>query len=118
MVASGGSGRPTGRTSSERRSDVLSMLIEAYEEVLDRVEAQVPPELLALMDNVVVLVEDRNEDEPDLLGLYEGYALTERGRELDAEPLNDQLERLHLVARLDDLLTRRELDVLRAFQWI
>ena len=40
---------------------------------------QVPPELLALMDNVVVLVEDRNEDEPDLLGLYEGYALTERG---------------------------------------
>ena len=42
---------------------------------------QVPPELLALMDNVVVLVEDRNADEPDLLGLYEGYALTERGWE-------------------------------------
>ena len=40
---------------------------------------QVPAELLALMDNVVVLVEDRNADEPDLLGLYEGYALTERG---------------------------------------
>jgi predicted Zn-dependent protease with MMP-like domain len=42
---------------------------------------QVPPDLLALMDNVVVLVEDRNADEPDLLGLYEGYALTERGWE-------------------------------------
>ena len=40
---------------------------------------QVPPELLALMDNVVVLVEDRNPEEPDLLGLYEGFALTERG---------------------------------------
>ena len=40
---------------------------------------QVPPDLLALMDNVVVLVEDRNPDEPELLGLYEGYALTERG---------------------------------------
>ena len=39
----------------------------------------VPPDLLALMDNVVVLVEDRNDEEPDLLGLYEGYALTERG---------------------------------------
>ncbi len=40
---------------------------------------QVPPDLLALMVNVVVLVEDRNDEEPDLLGLYEGYALTERG---------------------------------------
>ena len=42
---------------------------------------QVPPELMELVDNVVVLVADRNEDEPDLLGLYEGYALTERGWE-------------------------------------
>lgn len=42
---------------------------------------QVPPELMALMDNVVVLVEDRNEEEPTLLGLYDGVALTERGWE-------------------------------------
>ena len=42
---------------------------------------QVAPELMALTDNVVVLVEDRNDEEPDLLGLYEGYALTERGWE-------------------------------------
>ena len=40
---------------------------------------EVPAELMALLDNVVVLVEDRNPDEPELLGLYEGYALTERG---------------------------------------
>ena len=40
---------------------------------------EVPPELMTLMDNVVVLVEDRNPDDPHLLGLYEGYALTERG---------------------------------------
>jgi len=40
---------------------------------------EVPAELMELLDNVVVLVEDRNPDEPDLLGLYEGYALTERG---------------------------------------
>ena len=33
---------------------------------------------MELLDNVVVLVEDRNPDEPELLGLYEGYALTER----------------------------------------
>ena len=46
--------------------------------VADALDA-VPPDLMALLDNVVVLVEDRNADEPDLLGLYEGYALTERG---------------------------------------
>src|SRR3712207_9475966 len=36
---------------------------------------------MKLLDNVVVLVEDRNPEEPDLLGLYEGFALTERGWE-------------------------------------
>lgn len=38
----------------------------------------IPPELTAAMDNVVVLVEGRNAEEADLLGLYEGIALTER----------------------------------------
>jgi predicted Zn-dependent protease with MMP-like domain len=30
------------------------------------------------MDNVVVLVDGHHPDDPDLLGLYEGVALTER----------------------------------------
>ncbi|MFR9803254.1 metallopeptidase family protein [Pseudonocardia sp. RS010] len=38
----------------------------------------IPPRLTAAMDNVVVLVEDRHPDEPGLLGLYEGVALTDR----------------------------------------
>ncbi|SNV95159.1 putative zinc metalloprotease [Mycolicibacter terrae] len=38
----------------------------------------IPAELAAAFDNVVVLVEDRNAEEPELLGLYEGVALTER----------------------------------------
>ena len=38
----------------------------------------IPAELLSAMDNVVVLVDGRHPDEPDLLGLYEGIALTER----------------------------------------
>ena len=52
---------------------------ERFEELVADALDAVPAELTALMDNVVVLVEDRNADEPDLLGLYEGYALTERG---------------------------------------
>lgn len=38
----------------------------------------IPPELAAAMDNVVVLVADRHPEDDDLLGLYEGVALTER----------------------------------------
>ncbi len=40
----------------------------------------IPPELTALMRNVAVFVEDdAPEDDPDLLGLYDGTPLTERG---------------------------------------
>ena len=48
-----------------------------YELVADALDT-IPPELTTAMDNVVVLVEDRNPEEPGLLGLYEGVALTER----------------------------------------
>jgi predicted Zn-dependent protease with MMP-like domain len=51
----------------------------SFEELVAEALDEVPAELMALLDNVVVLVEDRNPDEPDLLGLYEGHALTERG---------------------------------------
>ena len=49
-----------------------------FEELVADALDTIPPELTAAMDNVVVLVEARNADEPDLLGLYEGIALTER----------------------------------------
>ncbi len=38
----------------------------------------VPEELAKLVRNVVVLVEDEAAEDPHLLGLYEGWALTER----------------------------------------
>jgi len=38
----------------------------------------IPPALTDAMDNVVVLVADRHPEEDDLLGIYEGVALTER----------------------------------------
>ena len=49
-----------------------------FEELVADALDTIPPELTRAMDNVVVLVEDRNPEEPDLLGLYEGIALTER----------------------------------------
>lgn len=45
--------------------------------VADALDA-VPPEFAHAMDNVVVLVEARNEEAPGILGLYHGVALTSR----------------------------------------
>ena len=42
---------------------------------------RLPSELRDLLDNVVIRVEDRNEEEPTLLGLYSGIALTRRGHD-------------------------------------
>ncbi|PKV92806.1 putative Zn-dependent protease with MMP-like domain [Amycolatopsis echigonensis] len=49
-----------------------------FEELVSDALDQVPAEFAAAMDNVVVLVEDFNEEAPDILGLYHGIALTER----------------------------------------
>jgi len=58
----------------------MKMSRERFEELVGEALDEVPPELLDLMDNIVILVrDDAPPDEPDLLGLYEGYALTERG---------------------------------------
>jgi len=58
----------------------LQMTRSRFEELVAEALDDVPAELLDLMDNVVVLVEDdAPADDPDLLGLYEGFALTERG---------------------------------------
>jgi predicted Zn-dependent protease with MMP-like domain len=58
----------------------VRMSKERFEELVGEALDEVPQELLDLMDNVVILVMDNPPpEEPDLLGLYEGHALTERG---------------------------------------
>ena len=50
-----------------------------FDALVDRALDDIPDELASLVRNVVVLVEDdAPEDDPDLLGLYDGIALTER----------------------------------------
>ncbi len=49
-----------------------------FEELVSDALDQIPAELASDIDNVVVLVEPRNDEEPSLLGLYHGIALTER----------------------------------------
>ena len=40
---------------------------------------ELPPHIAVALENVAVVVEDENADDPDLLGLYHGVPLTERG---------------------------------------
>jgi predicted Zn-dependent protease with MMP-like domain len=52
---------------------------DSFEALVDRALDGIPDEIAALVHNVVVLVEDEPPaDDPDLLGLYDGVALTER----------------------------------------
>ncbi|MFN8087765.1 MAG: metallopeptidase family protein [Mycobacterium sp.] len=51
---------------------------EKFEELVGDALDLIPPDLASAIDNVVILVADRDPDDPDLLGVYEGVALTER----------------------------------------
>jgi predicted Zn-dependent protease with MMP-like domain len=52
---------------------------ERFFALAEQALADVPPELAALLDNVVLFVEDDPPaDDPDLLGFYDGIPLTER----------------------------------------
>jgi len=58
----------------------VEMSRDRFEALVSDALDEVPEELLNLMQNVVVLVQDDPEaGDPDLLGLYEGHALTTRG---------------------------------------
>jgi predicted Zn-dependent protease with MMP-like domain len=50
-----------------------------------------PPQLRGAMSNVEIVVEDENEEDPDLFGLYLGIPLTERGVEGYAGVLPDKI---------------------------
>jgi|SRR5215475_2433433 predicted Zn-dependent protease with MMP-like domain len=58
----------------------VAMSEERFDELVGDALDTVPEGLTRLLDNVVILVEpEPPADGPELLGLYEGYALTSRG---------------------------------------
>ncbi|GLW54589.1 hypothetical protein Kpho01_26000 [Kitasatospora phosalacinea] len=58
----------------------VEMTRDEFEALVSDALDQIPPQLAAMMDNVAVFVEDEPAPgTPDLLGLYEGIPLTERG---------------------------------------
>lgn len=57
----------------------MDMTLEEFEVLVTEEFAALPDEIVAGLDNVVFVVEDRPEDgSMDLLGVYEGYDLASR----------------------------------------
>src|SRR6478752_2441393 len=60
---------------------MIDMDAQAFERIVTDELDRLPDEMVDGLDNVVFVVEDRPEDGSlDLLGLYDGVALTERDR--------------------------------------
>lgn len=63
-----------------------------FEDLVAQALDEIPAELAALVDNVVIVVEDEPpKDSPELLGLYEGWPLTERGPSTYSGVLPDRI---------------------------
>ena len=76
---------------------------QEFEELVSDALDTLPPELAARFSNVVVMVEDENAEEPDVLGLYEGIALTERDSYSGVLPDRISLYRIPLCLMAEDL---------------
>ena len=87
---------------------VLDLGHEAFERLVTEVLDELPDEMVEGLDNVVFLVEDEHPDE-DLLGIYEGVAITDRGQYGFGE-LPDRI----MVYRLPHLESSGSLAELRA----
>jgi predicted Zn-dependent protease with MMP-like domain len=49
---------------------------------------ELPPHLATALENLAVVVEDENADDPDLFGLFQGVPLTERSSAAPPGPPN------------------------------
>jgi len=71
---------------------VLEMTAQEFDDAVADALDGIPAELLAVMDNVVFLVEDEPpSDDPELLGVYDGTPLTERDSGWGAGALPDRI---------------------------
>lgn len=57
---------------------MISVSDERFDELIDKGIELIPEPLLRNMNNVALVVEPWNRDNPNTLGLYEGVALTRR----------------------------------------
>jgi predicted Zn-dependent protease with MMP-like domain len=74
-----------------------------FEEHVRAALDSLPPDLARALENVAVVVEDENPEDPDLFGLYHGVPLPERGSGYGgALPDKISIYRLPLEDEFDD----------------
>ena len=69
---------------------------------------ELPPHIAKALENVAVVVEDENPEEPDLLGLYHGVPLPERGDMAGSLPDTISIYRIPLEESFPDPNELRE----------
>lgn len=69
---------------------------------------ELPPNIADALRNVAVVVEDENPDDPDLLGLYHGVPLPERGDMAGTLPDKISIYRIPLEESFPDPQELRE----------
>ncbi|WP_394276793.1 metallopeptidase family protein [Luteococcus sp.] len=63
---------------------MVEMGPDEFEELAAEALEEIPDQLMELVDNCLLIIEDANEQDPTILGLYEGIPLTERGHSCSA----------------------------------
>lgn len=79
---------------------------EFFEQVVAEVLDELPDEIFERLDNLTIVVEERDPDNTDLLGLFEGVSLLDRGIDY-AGVLPDRIS-IYVDAHLALGLNRRE----------
>jgi predicted Zn-dependent protease with MMP-like domain len=69
---------------------------------------ELPPNIAEALQNVAVVVEDENPEDPDLLGLYHGVPLPERGDMAGSLPDTISIYRIPLEESFPDPAELRE----------
>jgi len=69
---------------------------------------ELPPHIAEALENVAVVVEDENPEDPDLLGLYHGVPLPERGDVAGSLPDKISIYRIPLEESFPDPQELRE----------
>jgi predicted Zn-dependent protease with MMP-like domain len=87
----------------------------AFEALVEHALDEIPDEIAGVVNNVVVLVEDdAPPDDPQLLGVYDGVSLTERGADHTGLPDRITIFRrplLEMCADKDELVAEVRITV-------
>jgi predicted Zn-dependent protease with MMP-like domain len=77
-------------------------LTVSFEEHVRRALDSLPPDIARGLENVAIVVEDENPEDPDIFGLYQGVPLPERGDWAGSMPDRIAIYRLPLEDSFPD----------------